>query len=97
MSAKVTDALQRLTDAGSSLRCDELRRILESLGFEVRDGKKAGHKVVTHAGLPDFFSAAYTCGHGKNPEIKPAYIHKIRKLIEEREADLRDWLKGEPS
>lgn len=94
MSARVTDALQRLTDAGSSLRCDELRRILESLGFEVRDGKKAGHKVVTHAGLPDFFSTSYTCGHGKNPEIKPAYIQKIRKIIKEREDELRAWLKG---
>ncbi|WP_081619194.1 hypothetical protein [Thioalkalivibrio sp. ALE19] len=97
MSANVKDVLQQLQGAGGSLRCDELRRLLETLGFEVRDGKKAGHKVVTHAGLPSFYSTSYTCGHGKNPEIKPAYVRNIRRMLEEREPELSQWLKGETS
>lgn len=92
MSDRVDDALKRLREARGSLRCDELRRELEALGFEVRDGKKAGHKVLTHPQIADFFSASYTCGHGKNPEIKPPYIRNICKVIEAHETVLRRLL-----
>ena len=85
----VDKAIRRLREAGASMRCSELQTVMESLGFEVRAGKKQGHKVVTHPMLKDFFGAAYTCGHGKNPEVKPNYVNQMRRLIEER----RDQLK----
>jgi len=62
--------------------------MLESLGFEVRDAKKAGHKIVVHHGIPTFTSAAYTCGHGKNPEIKPAYARNILAMSKQYENEL---------
>jgi hypothetical protein len=74
------------------MRCQDMLKALESLGFEVRDGGKQGHKVVTHDGIPGFLSAAFTCGHGRNPEIKPAYVGKIRKLLLCYEAELLNFL-----
>ena len=82
----------RLLSAPSKMRCQELADILTSLGFEVRDGKKAGHKVFVHHGVAAFTSAGFTCGHGKNPEIKSVYVKKIARLIKQYEAELRAYL-----
>jgi hypothetical protein len=60
------------------------------LDLSVRAGKKPGHKVVTHPQLPGFYSASYTCGHGSNPEVKPAYIKAIRKVLLRHEQALSD-------
>lgn len=85
----VTEAIQALQQAGASLRCSELQKILESLGFEVRDGRKQGHKVVTHPDLEEFFSASYTCGHGKDPEVKRNYVRSILNLIRQHKDELQ--------
>lgn len=94
-SDKLASALRTLGDSGATLRCGELRDLLVGLGFSVTDGKKAGHKVVTHIGLVDFHSTSYTCGHGKNPEIKRAYINNIRKVLQYHEVALRGFLQEE--
>lgn len=86
----VTEAIQALQQAGASMRCSELQKILESLGFEVRDGSKQGHKVVTHPGLEEFFSASYTCGHGKDPEVKPNYVRSMLALVKQYRDDLQE-------
>jgi len=70
-----------------------MRRYLERLGFYVRDGKKEGHKIVTHKGLPGFYSTSYTCDHGKNPEIKPQYIQSIRKTLVLHAEAIKAYLK----
>lgn len=70
-------------------RCAEVVRILESLGFTVKDRKKAGHKVFNHDGLENFFGSNFDCGHGRNPEVKKAYLKKILKVIDEYEDDLK--------
>jgi len=62
----------------------------------VRDGRKQGHKVVTHPGLPGFTSIGFTCGHGKNPEIKPAYVRKVAGMLRAYEAELTDYLRDRP-
>lgn len=85
----VIEAIQALQQAGASMRCSELQRILESLGFEVRDGSKQGHKVVTHPRLEEFFSASYTCGHGKDPEVKPNYVRSMLALMKQYRDDLQ--------
>lgn len=90
------DVRQQLKASKKNIRCLELVELMESLGFEVRDGKKGGHKVCTHPHLPDFWSLGVNCGHGKNPEIKPAYITKILHALDAHEADLRAHL-GEQS
>lgn len=70
--------------------------MLERLGFEVKDGKRGGHKLFFHDHLPSFTSSSFNCGHGKNPEIKPAYIKKLIRTLREHESDLKKYLeKGE--
>ncbi|MCG5541975.1 MULTISPECIES: type II toxin-antitoxin system HicA family toxin [unclassified Halorhodospira] len=94
-SRRLDEVIQVLEAAGASLRCDDMRRHLESLGFEVRDGKKQGHKIVTHPHLEGFYSTSYTCGHGKNPEIKPPYVRKVRATLRNHYQSLSDYLGGE--
>jgi hypothetical protein len=88
--------VEQLSTGGATLRCQELADKLISLGFEVRDGKKIGHKVFVHHGLESFTSGGYTCGHGRNPEIKPVYIKKVAKLLRRYETELIQYL-GEQS
>jgi len=75
-------------------RCKDLIKALESLGFEVRDGSKQGHKVFLHDGLADFYSSSFTCGHGRNPEIKPVYVSKTLKILRNYETDLVQYLEN---
>ena len=82
MNAKLTpkDTIGYLQQHKTNLCCKDVKYLLESLKFEVKDGKRGGHKVFVHYGLPSFQSGSFNCGHGKNPEIKPAYISKIIKI-----------------
>jgi len=75
------NALEQLSNSRANMRCADLTNLLNKLGFEVRDGKRGGHKVFVHDGISGFYSDSYNCGHGKNPEIKPAYIRKIERLL----------------
>jgi len=84
--------VERLRSAGAAIRCQELADMLASLGFEVRDGKKQGHKVFVHHGVTSFTSGGYTCGHGRNPEIKPVYIKKVVKLLKQYETELIQYI-----
>ncbi len=84
-----------LEESGATVKCSELRAHLEGIGFRIRDGKRAGHKIVTHSGLKDFSSTSYNCGHGKNPEIKPGYIKNILKTIKFLEQAFIDYLNEE--
>jgi hypothetical protein len=85
-------ALMRLEQAKRSIRCSELTALLEGLGFEVRDGRKQGHRVIVHDGIDGFTSDSFTCGHGKNPEIKPAYTGKLIRLLRRYENELIEYL-----
>ena len=88
------EARRRLKESRTSIRCGDLTKLLEGLGFEVRDGRLGGHKLFVHDGLSGFISASFNCGHGKNPEVKAAYIRKIMKLLETYEAELTTYLDG---
>jgi len=93
----ISDTIQTLGNAGASMRCSDLQRALESIGFEVKDRKKPGHKVVYHSRLSEmseFTTTSYTCGHGKNPEVKPAYVKKMLGVIRRYESELKE-LNGE--
>ena len=76
----VRGAIDRLSTRGS-IRCKDMIRLLEGLGFAVRDGKKTGHKVITHSTLVNFTSASITCGHGRNPQVKRIYVEQIKRLL----------------
>jgi len=87
-------ARQTLRTRKTTMRCQELVELLTRLGFIVRDGRRGGHKIFTHSGLPEFTSASFNCGHGRNPEIKPAYIQNILRIIEAHEDSLKTYLTG---
>ncbi|MGI0153613.1 MULTISPECIES: type II toxin-antitoxin system HicA family toxin [Pseudidiomarina] len=92
MSGNLLKETLSLFESGKALRCKEVIAALETLGFEVRDGKRGGHKVYVHDGLNDFHSSAFNCDHGKNPQIKPAYIKKIVKVLKQYEQELLELL-----
>jgi|SRR5699024_6893953 len=93
MTAKLLEQAQRqLSEAGASMRCSEMGKLLEGLGFEVRDGRRGGHKLFFHDGTPGFMSGAYNCDHGRNPEIKRPYIKKTLKILQQYEAELTRYL-----
>jgi hypothetical protein len=93
---QVRSVLDDLEAAGANLRCNDLIGKLRLLGFEVRDGKKQGHKVFTHPGMPTFTSRPFTCGHGRNPEIRPVYVRKVLKVLRDYETELTHYLRERP-
>ena len=93
-SRRVQVAIDTMQAGKANTRCQEMIDHLESLGFDVRAGKKAGHKIVTHPGLDEFYSDGFTCGHGRNPEIKPVYFTKMVKLIRRYAAELSAYLEN---
>ena len=84
--------IQGLKSVRANARCSDITSKLESLGFEIRDGKRGGHKIFVHDHLPSFRSGSFNCGHGNNPEIKPVYIKKLVRLLLEHECDLKKYL-----
>jgi len=97
MPASLYDqAIAALEASKASMRCSELTSWLTALGFDVRDGKRGGHKVFFHDGLPAFQSSSYNCDHGRNPQIKRPYIVKILRVLREQESDLKKYLEETP-
>jgi len=62
------------------------------LGFEVRDGARGGHKIFVHPELTAFISGSFSCGHGKNSEIKRPYIKNIVNILDVHEDALKALL-----
>ena len=93
MGAKLLgQAIERLDTAGAAMRCADVVRLLENLGFTVRDGRLGGHKVVVHPHIANFTSASFNCDHGRNPEIKRPYIRNLLKLLRQYEVELTRYL-----
>ena len=87
-------SLRELEEAGANMRCDDLTRLLEKLGFSVRKGNKGGHRPFAHPKLPGFHGASFNCGHGKNPEIKRSYIKDASGILREYEDQIKEYLRG---
>lgn len=81
--------IETLRTKKAAIRCSEVVNLLESLGFRVSSGKSPGHKVYTHPGLAEFYSASFNCDHGKNPQIKSAYVTNILRVLNAHETALR--------
>lgn len=78
----------------SSIRCGEFSSLLIGLGFDIRNGGKGKHRIVTHDGVASFYSTSFDCGHGADAIIKPRYIRNMIRTIETYEAELRAYLSG---
>jgi len=48
------EVVETLQVSKANIRCDTLAEQLALLGFEVRDGKRGGHKVFFHDGISTF-------------------------------------------
>jgi len=88
------DAKRELENAGASMRCSDVISLLESLGFKVRDCKGGGHKVFKHPSIPLFYGSDFDCGHKRNSEVKKAYLRKILRVLDDFEADIRNYLES---
>lgn len=93
MSDKVEEIVLILQQRKTNLCCEDVKNLLQSLGFIVRDGKKGGHKIFIHPDLTDFRSGSFNCGHGKNPEIKPGYIMGVVKILTQYRDELNQILR----
>lgn len=85
------EALDQLTSGKGSLRCHEVKSILESLGFEIRRTKK-GHFVYNHPGLDNFLGGSYACPHKSGDPVLKSYITKIIRSVRQNEAELLKYL-----
>lgn len=91
----VDEAISTLTQKAKSTRCSELTGILRSLGFNVRDGKKGGHKVISHPGLLNFLGSGFDAGHGSDREVKPPYIRNMIRMLKTHKQELGEWLENQ--
>ena len=79
--------------AGSGLHCAEVRDLLTGLGFVVKDGKRGGHKTVTHPSLPssDFISTGYNC-QGGNGIVDRNYLGQLVRVVRSNKDTLKRLL-----
>ena len=91
----IDEILETLQARKANLRCDELSRLLESLGFVVERVKKGNHKKVKHHGLEGFPGSGFDCGHGRNPKVKPGYANKMKHLILDYRSEMEEYLERE--
>lgn len=81
--SKVTTYISDWSQRKTNLRCQEICAGLVHLGFKVRDGRRGGHKIVSHPELTSFFGTNFDCGHGTNAQVKPRYVEKIVGILSE--------------
>jgi hypothetical protein len=88
----VDNLIKELKASPANIRCKRLKKGLEELGFTVTDGKKSGHKILTHEALSGFSSASYSCGHGRNPTVLEIYVKQLIKMLSKYKLDLENIL-----
>lgn len=91
---KLKDAKDILSSGKGTLRCGEVKGILEDLGYTLRLTKK-GHYVYKHSGLNGFFGGNFCCPHKTGAPVKNCYITSILRDIREYESELLTCLGGE--
>jgi hypothetical protein len=90
MRVSVDDSIERLHAQRAGMRCSEVVRLLEELGFIVKSLKSDGHKLAKHSSISGFYFN-FTCGHGRNPQPKARYLDIIRRELESRRDELINW------
>ena len=92
MSKVVYDgARQKLEQSPRDLRCRDVLRILKTLKFTVRDCR-AGHKVFTHTGIPDFHGSNFNCGHSDHDKVLYIYTKQILEIVVRYEQEIKEYL-----
>jgi len=86
---------KELSDKATSanVKCRDFTKLLGEFGFDIRDGKRGGHKIVTHPDITSWLGSDYNCGHSKGDDVKPVYIKEFLKIVNRLEDELREILK----
>jgi hypothetical protein len=74
-------AISNIPVSGKNVTCSDITKILKSLGYTVRNGKRGGHKVFFNDSVPGFSGSGYNCGHGRDPILKRGYVVRIRQEL----------------
>src|SRR5690625_5480057 len=80
-ASSMETARQTLRTRKTTMRCQELVELLTRLGFIVRDGRRGGHKIFTHSGLPEFTSASFNCGSPERSEEHTSELQSRGHLV----------------
>lgn len=93
MSDSLYDAVcTELDQRVASMRCADLKKLLESLGFNVRDGRRGGHKICTHPALSSVSPfTTFSFDGGRNP-ILSSYVREVLKTLRIYESEIRQIL-----
>lgn len=86
------DDAKAVLGSGGILKCREVLKVLDDLKFVVRGS--GGHKVVKHPGLPDWAGSNFNCGHRPGDDVRPVYVRRLLRIIDEHEDELRRFLEG---
>lgn len=76
--------------SGANTACRDFTSLLVDFGFEVRDGARGGHKIVTHPALPLAEAKNYNCGHNPGTMVKKPYVKEMLKFVQHQEDALRE-------
>jgi len=82
------EVLAHLTQRRHTTTCKELLKFLEGLGFIPRAGTRGNHYTYRHPKIAGF-RGNFDCGHGRNPDVLPAYISNVIDVLEEHESILK--------
>lgn len=82
----------QLQTGKGSLRCDELIRLLESLGFSIKRRGNAQHYVYSHSAIPGFHGANFACPHRRGAPVKRNYITSVLRVLSQYETELEKYL-----
>lgn len=86
----VLQELDHAAGGGSNLRCKELIKMLEGLGFAVTRGKSGNHHTFSHPRIPGFTGGNFNGGSGKNAQLLRPYVRNVRRVLKAWEDELRN-------
>ena len=74
--------------------CVKLCKLLQDLGFQIRNCGNAGHKVVIHPCISLLENPHFNCGHNEGAAVKTPYINKLYKFVKDHEDEIRKFING---
>lgn len=86
------DVTRRLRESPTNIKCSEMKKMLEDLGFVVTKGTKGNHHRFKHPAIPEFYGGKFDGGH--ESKIKPAYSKDVLSILVEFESQLRPEQEG---
>ncbi len=92
--AKITydSVVKEFKQSKATIKCPNLIKSLEALGFVVEKCRSGNHHTYTHPGMSHFYGGDFDCGHGRVPTVLPRYIDRVIKVLEKYSEEIKDYL-----